>query len=62
MGEKVVNKDMHFSAEELDLIEYLLKHTIEHSMSVSDKDVARYKRVLDKLPFYRTVAWHNENS
>ncbi|MCB0212327.1 MAG: hypothetical protein KDJ52_23500 [Anaerolineae bacterium] len=47
----------HFTAAELNLIEYLVKQAIENSSRMGNMSTEDYQKILDKLPFYRAVAF-----
>ena len=51
------NKAAHFTAEELNLIEYLVKQAVENSSRMGNTQTEKYQKILDKLPFYRAVAF-----
>ncbi|HRV90857.1 MAG TPA: hypothetical protein P5526_01705 [Anaerolineae bacterium] len=57
MDTETQNNASHFTAEDLDLIEYLVKQALEHSSRMGQSRSEQYQQILDKLPFYRAVAW-----
>ncbi|MCB0167253.1 MAG: hypothetical protein KDI79_23690 [Anaerolineae bacterium] len=51
------NDASHFTTEDLNLIEYLVKQALEHGSKMGQTRTEQYEQILNKLPFYRAVAW-----
>ena len=47
----------HFTTAELNLIEYLVKQAMDNSSRLGNSQQEDYQKILDKLPFYRAVAF-----
>ncbi|MCB0194381.1 MAG: hypothetical protein KDJ65_20695 [Anaerolineae bacterium] len=51
------DKGTHFTTAELNLIEYLVTQAMENSSRMGNAQTEDYQKILNKLPFYRAVAF-----